>query len=72
VIARDPAGPAAEARAKVETVRRSSDDASILLHAREGTESLFPVMPLSFNTNYVRDYYLRFTRPVYREIAGGA
>jgi uncharacterized protein YbjT (DUF2867 family) len=68
VIARDPARLAAEVRAKVEIVQGSSDDKSVLMRALEGAESLFLVVPPSFATNDVREYYLRFTRPVCRAI----
>jgi len=68
VIARDPSRLAAEVRAKVEIVKGSSDDESVLIRALEGAESLFLVVPPSFSTNDVREYYLRFTRPVCRAI----
>ncbi len=68
VIARDPARLAAEVRNKVEIVEGSSDDESVLMRALEGAESLFLVVPPSFTTNDVGEYYLRFTRPVCRAI----
>ena len=68
VIVRDPARLAAEVRAKVEVVTGSSDDESILMRALEDAESLFLVVPPSFTTDDVREYYLRFTRPVCRAI----
>jgi uncharacterized protein YbjT (DUF2867 family) len=68
VIVREPDRLAAQVRAKVEIVQGSSDDESVLMRALEGAESLFLVVPPSFSTNDVREYYLRFTRPVCRAI----
>ncbi len=68
VIARDPARLAADVRAKVEIVQGSSDDESVLMRGLENAESLFLVVPPSFTTNDVTEYYLRFTRPVCRAI----
>lgn len=66
VIVRDPAKLPAEVRSKVDAVQGSSDDESVLSKAFEGAESLFWVVPPSFRTNNVREYYLQFTRPACR------
>jgi uncharacterized protein YbjT (DUF2867 family) len=64
VVARDPDKLPAEARAQVEVVRGSSDDASVLDRALAGAESLFHVVPPFFAAPDVMEYYLQFTRPV--------
>jgi uncharacterized protein YbjT (DUF2867 family) len=68
VIVRDPAKLAADLRGKARIVQGSTDDESVLMRALEGAESLFLLVPPSFTTNDVTDYYLRFTRPVCRAI----
>ncbi len=70
VIARDPARLPTGVRARIEIVQGSSDDEGVLMRALEGAESLFLVVPPSLTTNDVREYYLRFTRPACRAIAG--
>jgi uncharacterized protein YbjT (DUF2867 family) len=68
VIVRDPARLAPEFQRKVDAVQGSSDDESVLSRALEGAESLFWVVPPSFATNNVKEYYLQFTRPACRAI----
>ena len=68
VIGRDPARLAPEVHDKVEIVQGSHDDESVLLRAFQGAESLFWVVPPSFTTNDVKEYYLQFTRPACRAI----
>jgi uncharacterized protein YbjT (DUF2867 family) len=68
VIVRDPAKLAPEVRGKVDVVQGSSDDESVLSKALENTESLFLVVPPSFKTNDVKEYYLQFARPAARAI----
>lgn len=68
VIARDPAKLAPEVQAKVEVVQGSTDDEGVLLHALEGAESLFWLVPPDFSANQAEDYYLRFARPAARAI----
>jgi uncharacterized protein YbjT (DUF2867 family) len=68
VIARDPAKLAPEVRGNVEIVQGSIDDDSVMKRALDGAESLFLVVPPSFATNDVREYYLQFARPVSRAI----
>jgi uncharacterized protein YbjT (DUF2867 family) len=63
VIARDPSKLPSDVRSHVEVVRGSADDASVLDAAFKGAESLFWVVPPSFGTKDVREYYLQFTRP---------
>jgi uncharacterized protein YbjT (DUF2867 family) len=63
VIARDPARLAPEIHGKVDVVQGSTDDESVLSRAFEGSEGLFWVVPPSFATNDVKEYYLQFTRP---------
>ena len=63
VIVRDPAKLAPEVRDKVEVVKGSTDDESVLSDAFEGAESLFWVVPPSFRANNDENYYLGFTRP---------
>jgi uncharacterized protein YbjT (DUF2867 family) len=64
VIARDPDKLPAEDRSRVEVVRGSSDDASVLDRALAGAESLFHVVPPFFGAPNVTEHYLQFTRPV--------
>ncbi len=68
VIARDPAKLAPEIRERVEAVEGSSDDESVLSRACKGAESLFWVVPPSFQANNARDYYQQFSQPVCRVI----
>jgi uncharacterized protein YbjT (DUF2867 family) len=68
VIVRDPARLAPEVRGKVDVVQGSSDDESLLSRAFAGAEGLFWVVPPSFATNDVKEYYLQFTRPACRAI----
>jgi len=68
VIARDPARLSPAIRATVETVQGSSDDPAVLMSAMAGAESLFLVVPPSFSTDDVTEYYLRFARPAGRAI----
>jgi uncharacterized protein YbjT (DUF2867 family) len=62
VIARDPDKLAPEVRARVESVRGSSDDEAVLERALSGAHSLFHVVPPLFSAPNVTDYYLGFTR----------
>jgi uncharacterized protein YbjT (DUF2867 family) len=64
VIARDPDKLPAEVRARVDVVRGSSDDASVLDRALAGAESLFHVVPPFFGAPNATEHYLQFTRPV--------
>jgi uncharacterized protein YbjT (DUF2867 family) len=68
VVVRDPVRLAPEIRGKVEVIQGSSDDESVLSRAFAGAESLFWVVPPSFRTDNVREYYLQFTRPACRAI----
>ena len=68
VIARDPAKLPPEIRDNVQVVRGSSDDEDVLLEAFEGADSLFWVVPPSFNANNDEEYYLKFTEPACRAI----
>ncbi|MDQ2688233.1 MAG: NmrA family NAD(P)-binding protein, partial [Armatimonadota bacterium] len=68
VIARDPAKLVPEVHAKANIVQGSTDDESVLSHALEGAESLFWVVPPSFQMNNATEYYLSFTRPLCRAI----
>ena len=63
VIARDPSKLPSEVHAKVDVVEGSTDDEKVVSRAFEGAESVFWVVPPSFTTNDVTEYYLRFTRP---------
>ena len=63
VIARDPTKLAPEILGKVEVVQGSTDNAGILIRALEGAESLFWLVPPSFQDKGDTEYYLRFTRP---------
>lgn len=68
VIVRDPARLDPEVRGKVDVVQGSTDDENVLSRAFEGAESLFWVVPPSFQANNDREYYLQFTRPACRAI----
>jgi uncharacterized protein YbjT (DUF2867 family) len=68
VIVRDPAKLASDICSKVDVVQGSTDDESVLSQAFEGAENLFWVVPPSFTTNDVKEYYLQFTRPACRAI----
>lgn len=68
VIARNPEKLAEEVRAGVEIVQGSLDDQDVLMRALDGAESVFLVVPPSFTTNNVREYYLQFTRPACRAV----
>jgi uncharacterized protein YbjT (DUF2867 family) len=68
VIARDPARIAPEIRDKIEIVQGSSDDEELLQRAFDGAESLFLVVPPSFATTNITEYYVRFTRPACRAV----
>ncbi|BCM88919.1 NAD(P)H azoreductase [Abditibacteriota bacterium] len=68
VIARDPARLAPEVRDQVDVVPGSTDDESVLSRAFEGAESLFWVIPPSFQVNNATEYYLHFTRPACQAI----
>lgn len=68
VIARDPAKLAPEVRDKVDVVQGSTDDESVLSQAFEGAESLFWVVPPSFQASNAVEYYLQFARPACRAI----
>ncbi len=68
VIVRDPAKLAPEVQGKIEVVQGSTDDESVLSRAFAGAESLFWLVPPSFQDNGDAEYYLRFTRPACRAI----
>ncbi len=68
VIARDPAKLAPEFQGKVDVEQGSTDDEAVLSRAFEGAESLFWLVPPSFQDNGDAEYYLRFTRPACRAI----
>ncbi len=68
VIARDPVRLALEIRNNVEVVKGSSDDENVLFEAFEGADSLFWVVPPSFQANNDDEYYLKFTQPACRAI----
>jgi uncharacterized protein YbjT (DUF2867 family) len=68
VIARKPERIAPDVRAKVEVIQGSSDDEEVLTRALDGAESLFFVVPPSFTTSDVKEYYLQFARPSCRAI----
>ena len=70
VIARDPEKLAPEVRERAEVVQGSTDDEAVLFRAFEGAESLFWLVPPSFQDNGDAEYYLRFTRPACRAIQG--
>jgi uncharacterized protein YbjT (DUF2867 family) len=68
VIVRDPTTLSPEVLGKVDAVQGSSDDENILTRAFEDAEAVFWVVPPSFSTNDVKEYYLQFTRPACRAI----
>jgi uncharacterized protein YbjT (DUF2867 family) len=68
VIVRDPARLAREIHDKVDIVQGSTYDEKVLSRAFEGSQSLFWVVPPSFTTTDVAEYYLQFTRPACRAI----
>ena len=68
VVVRDPARLAPEFQGSVEVVQGSTDDEAVLSRAFEGAESLFWLVPPSFQDNGDAGYYLRFTRPACRAI----
>ena len=68
VIVREPSRLAPGIQGRVEIVQGSSDDESLLSRAFTGAEGLFWVVPPSFATNDVKEYYLRFTRPACRAV----
>jgi uncharacterized protein YbjT (DUF2867 family) len=68
VIVRDPAKLAPEFQGKVEVMQGSLDDDAVLARACEGTESLFLVVPPSFQTDDIKETYLRFTLPACRAV----
>ena len=68
VIVRDVSKLAPEVHGKVDFVEGSTDDENVLSRAFEGAESLFWVVPPSFQTNNDTEYYLQFTRPACRAI----
>jgi uncharacterized protein YbjT (DUF2867 family) len=68
VIVRDPAKLAPEVREKVTVVQGSMEDEAVLSRAFEGAESLFWLVPPSFQDKGDIEYYLRFTRPACRAI----
>lgn len=63
VIARDPARLPPALRDQIEVVQGSADDPAVIDQALTGAESLFWVVPPSFRSDNVEEYYLRFTRP---------
>lgn len=68
VVVRDPAKIAPEIRERIEIVTGSLDDDAIMTSALEGAESVFLLVPPSFEDNNDAAYYLRFTRPALRAI----
>ena len=68
VIARDPAKLAPEVSDKVEVVQGSTDNEDVLLRALEGADSVFWLVPPSFQDKGDTEYYLRFTRPLCRAL----
>ena len=68
VIVRDPSKLAPEVQGKVEVVQGSTDDEAVLFRAFEGAESLFWLVPPSFQDKGDVEYYLRFTQPACRAI----
>jgi uncharacterized protein YbjT (DUF2867 family) len=63
VIARDPAKLSPAIQGKVEVVQGSADDPAVVDRAFQGAESVFWLVPPSFRTEDVKEYYLGFTRP---------
>jgi uncharacterized protein YbjT (DUF2867 family) len=68
VVVRDPAKLSPEVLAKVEVVQGSTDDEAVLYAAFEGAESVFWVVPPSFQASDITAYYLQFTSPAARAI----
>ncbi len=68
VIVRDPAKLASDVRNRVDIVQGSTMTRAYLSRAFQGAEGLFWVVPPSFTTNDVKEYYLQFTRPACRAI----
>ncbi len=68
VIVRDPAKLAPEVHGQVDVVQGSHDDEEVLSQALEGAESLFWLIPPSFQANSAMEYYLHFSRPACRAI----
>ena len=68
VIQRDPAKLAPDVREKAEVIQGSTDDESVLMQALDGAESLFWLVPPSFQASSAKEYYLQFTRPACRAI----
>jgi uncharacterized protein YbjT (DUF2867 family) len=68
VIVRDPAKLTPEVRGRVDVVQGTIDDEGLLSRAFEGAESLFWVVPPSFQTNNVTENFLHFARPMCRAI----
>ncbi len=66
VVARDPAKLAPEMQGKVEVVQGSTDDEGVLRQALDGAESLFWLVPPSFQATDAVEHYLSFTRPLCR------
>lgn len=62
VVARDPARLFPEVRDHVETVQGSLDDEAVLSQALTGAESLFWLVPPSFDPEDTTEYYLHFAR----------
>lgn len=67
VIVRDPAKLAPDVRAKVDVVQGSLDSEAVVSRAFEGAESVFWVVPPSFQTSN-QNYYVDFSRPACRAI----
>ena len=68
VIARDPARLAPDIRDRVEVVQGSTDDEDVLTRAFDGAESLFWVVPPSFQAPGAVEHYLNFARPACRAV----
>jgi uncharacterized protein YbjT (DUF2867 family) len=68
VIARDPLKLAPEFQGQVEVAQGAIDDGAVMLRALKGAESFFLVVPPSFATHDVNEYYMSFTRPLCRAI----
>jgi uncharacterized protein YbjT (DUF2867 family) len=68
VVARDPGKLAPDVAAKVEVVQGSTTDESVLARAFAGAESVFWLVPPSFQAQDCTQYYLGFTDPACRAI----
>ena len=68
VIARDPGKLPPHVRTKADVVRGAMESDEVWLRALDGAESLFLVVPPSFTTNNVREYYLRLAQPACRAL----